>query len=102
MPGGRNPNRLEIQNLPSIPQLDASKLFLPSPEQIGVGCLTYLPAMNLSVLAWWGNNPWDDRPKVNSAIIVEGYHSDANALWDHFSKHFPELAERLKQPVVKT
>ncbi len=84
--------------IPTASQLDGTKLFLPSPEKVGTGSLTFLPAPNLTILAWWGN-PWDKRGAVNSAIITNG-NLDETEMWQRFAGYFPELAEKLTRPVT--
>jgi len=86
-----NEHRLKELNLPSPLLLDGSILFLPQPESIGLGALTYLPAMNRTILAWWGN-PWDDRGQTNNAIVIEG-HCEESSLWNQFELSFPELVK---------
>ena len=83
--------------LPTAAQLDASKLFLPRPEKVGTGTITYLPALNRTILAWWGNNPWDKRGKVNSAIITNGNLGEIE-LWQRFVRYFPDLSAKLAVP----
>ncbi len=85
--------------IPIASHLDGSKQFLPHPEKIGTGSITYLPAPNRTILAWWGNNPWDQRGAVNSAIITNGKLGQV-AMWQRFVKHFPDLSEQLKQPTI--
>lgn len=83
--------------LPTPTQLDASILWLPTPEKIGSGLLTYMPALNRTILAWWGGNPWDGRGKVNQAIIVHGSQSEFE-LRKTFDDEFPKLHEALEWP----
>ena len=83
-------------NIPSAGDLDGSKLFLPQPEKVGTGCITYLPAMHRTVLAWWGS-PWDGRGAVNAAFITNGDTGEATA-WALFCRYFPEVAEKIDQP----
>jgi hypothetical protein len=85
-------------NVPRDRELDCSHIFLPHPEKVGVGALTYLPANDRTVLAWWGS-PFDDRPNVNNAIIVSGYSSPAEC-WHRFSAAFPRLASQLTMPRI--
>jgi hypothetical protein len=84
--------------VPSDHALDGSAIFLPFPELKGNGALTYLPANDLTVLAWWGS-PWDGRGAVNSAILVRGRH-DVDAVWQAFEKAFPEFAPKMPRPTV--
>ncbi len=86
-------------SLPTAGDLDGSDLFLPRPEVIGHGAMTYLPAPNLTVLAWWGGSPWDSRPNVNNAIITTGEFNDL-VLWNLFTRYFEELAGLMKRPDV--
>ena len=89
----------EKRSLPTADQLDGTRLFLPHPEKVGTGAITYLPAPNLTVLAWWGNNPWDDRGKVNNAIITNG-DTGETVIWQLFARHFPKLEKQMKRPVI--
>lgn len=90
----RNPERLRI---PADTDLDGGPMFLP-PERLGDGALTYLPACNVTILAWWGS-PWDGRGKVNNAIVARGFHSD-DEVWVAFERLYPSLAA-LSRPNVK-
>jgi len=99
MPGKHRPSRPEEESLPRAGALDGSIMFLPQPEQVGTGAITYLPAPNLTVLAWWGN-PWDKRGAVNSAVIVTGNVPRLEVLWGAFEKAFPDLASQLERPVL--
>ena len=92
----RSTDRLRI---PSPRDLDCSSMLLP-PENVGAGSLTYLPACNITVLAWWGS-PFDARPGANNAILIRGQFS-LNSLWHEFTKSFPTLAPKLECPVVPT
>lgn len=74
---------------PDASDLDANQLILPSPEVKGNGAITYLPAIDRTVFAWWGS-PWDSRPKVNSAILDHGRLNLAT-LWQHFAQQFPPI-----------
>lgn len=78
--------------------MDGDAAFLPYPEKIGEGALTYLPANDLTILAWWGN-PWDSRPGVNNSVMVRGRH-DLDAVWSVFEQTFHDLAPKLKKPNV--
>lgn len=91
----RDPRKLRI---PSEHDLDGGPMFLPHPEKKGSGALTYLPACDITVLAWWGN-PWDSRGAVNTAVLVRGKH-DAEAVWTAFTKECPYLAAKLERPNV--
>ena len=99
LPNGQHVYDYEIRtmSLPTAAQLDASKLFLPQPEKVGTGAVTYLPAIDRSILAWWGNNPWDKRGAVNSAIITNG-NLVSTEVWQQFTKHFPDLSAKLAVP----
>lgn len=67
--------------IPRDHDLDGGPMFLPDPEKVGTGALTYLPACDVTVLAWWGS-PWDKRGKVNTAVLVRGK-LDADG-WDWY------------------
>ena len=84
-------------NIPSASDLDGSKLFLPQPEKVGTGCVTYLPAMNRTILAWWGS-PWDQRGAVNAAFITNGEMNGAGLMWQRFIHYFPELSDQIERP----
>lgn len=79
--------------------IDGCPMLLP-PESIGAGALTYLPAIDMTDLAWWGS-PWDSRPGVNNHVLVRGQH-DADAVWKAFEVAFPRLAQKLQRPSVVT
>lgn len=100
-PGRRSIRDYDAEKLriPTGYQLDGTQLFLPRPEKIGTGCVTYLPAMDCTVLAWWGS-PWDSRGAVNAAFITNGDLGEI-AMWQRFVRYFPELSAQLKQPVVE-
>ena len=85
--------------IPDTKLLDASVIFLPFREQVGDGCITYLPGPNRTVLAWWGNNPWDKRGKVNSAVITNGELGES-AMWSRFQRYFAALSGQLKRPRI--
>lgn len=93
--GQHESDRLRI---PRDFDLDGGPVFLPHPERVGSGALTYLPACNITVLAWWGS-PWDKRGAVNSAILVRGQH-DADAAWEAFQERFPQLSVALQKPTM--
>lgn len=84
--------------IPSDHDLDGGPMFLPQPERKGIGMLTYLPACNVTVLAWWGS-PWDQRGAVNAAVLVRGQH-DADAVWQAFEVAYPSLAPKLQRPTL--
>lgn len=85
--------------VPADHALDGGAAFLPYPEKKGVGALTYCPANDLTVLAWWGN-PWDERGAVNNAVMVRGQH-DFDSLWSAFEKAFPNIAPKLSKPTIR-
>jgi hypothetical protein len=100
-PGRRSVRDFDAKRL-KVPQprdLDGSELYLPHPERVGTGALTYLPACDRTVLAWW-SPVFDGRPGCNAAVIVEGLHSAAET-WAHFARAFPDLEPRLKFPTLK-
>lgn len=84
--------------IPTAGTLDGSLLFLPRPEKKGTGSLTYLPAPNRTILAWWGS-PWDNRGAVNAAFITNGDLGET-AMWQRFIRHFPDLSTEIKQPTI--
>ncbi len=90
---------IKRNGIPTAAQLDGGRLFLPYPEKVGTGAVTYLPAPNLTVLAWWGNNPWDQRGAVNQAVITSG-ELGKTEMWKRFVRYFPELSEKLNQPLI--
>jgi hypothetical protein len=83
---------------PSAASLDASVIFLPRPEKVGTGALTYLPAADKTILAWWGS-PWDTRGNVNAALIAIGRLS-ADDCWARFEVRLPQIAKHLTKPLV--
>jgi hypothetical protein len=82
--------------VPKASQIDGSAIFLPHPEKPGEGVRTYLPAMNITVLAWW-DRTFDSRPGTNAAIIVHGNITSAGC-WERFAAAFPALAPKLRLP----
>lgn len=88
----------QTMRVPSAEAMDGGAIFLPYPEQRGLGALTYLPANDLTVLAWWGS-PWDSRGAVNTAVMVRGQH-DVDAVWAAFEQAFPLIAPKLSRPEV--
>jgi hypothetical protein len=90
----RDPDRIRI---PSDRVLDGGPMFLP-PVQQKIGALTYLPACDITVLAWWGN-PWDTRGGVNNAVLVRGQHT-LDSAWAAFEEEIPTLAAKLTKPNV--
>jgi hypothetical protein len=85
-------------HLPKPEILDCSRLFLPRPEQRGIGALTHLPAPNFTVLAWWGS-PWDARGKVNCTVIADGKRTLDN-IWEYFKKEFSDPENLVKKPTI--
>lgn len=88
----------EQSNIPKGHQLDGSFLFLPRPEIPDHGRLTYLSAMNVTVLSWW-NSLYDKRSKVNSHFIMRGEISVAS-MWHMFKHYFPELHAAHTKPFI--
>jgi len=86
-------------HIPRPHQLDGGQLFLPRLERKGDACLTYLPAPDRTVLAWWGS-PFDERGAVNSAIITEGNVS-AEECWQRFVDQFSDLAQLPKPNLLR-
>ena len=88
--------------IPPSAQLDGSSLFLPLPEAVGKGALTHLPALDITILAWWGS-PFDTRGEVNNAIISTSIWGETE-MWNQFQEDFPELSKKLERPsiVMKT
>ena len=101
-PGRRSLYDHEIRQMiiPTAADLDGSLLFLPRPEKTGAGCITYLPAIDRTILAWWGS-PWDGRGAVNAAFITNG-NAGEDAAWKLFCRYFPELAEKIERPTLIT
>lgn len=89
-----------LVGLPKPEDLDGSHLFLPYPEVIGHGHLTYLPALDLSVMSWW-NRVFDTRGKVNSHIMVRGHIESAGTMWRVFVNRYPEVARNHEVPIIK-
>lgn len=69
-------------------------ILLPRPEKVGSGTLMYL--FGWTILSWWGN-PFDTRPGVCNAILVEGAWR-LGFVEERFSTEFPELSKQLKMP----
>lgn len=84
--------------IPRDHNLDGTPIFLPFPERVGEGALTYLPGTDRTVLAWWGS-PFDSRGKVNNTIICAGRLS-AGEVWLAFGSAFPALVMKLTFPSV--
>lgn len=84
--------------IPRPSMLDGGIAFLPQPEEPGVGALTYLPAPNLTILAWW-ESAFDGRPGCNMALIGNGY-GTAASLWNQFAAAAPDVVAHLTMPQV--
>jgi hypothetical protein len=84
--------------IPRPEDLDGSRLFLPHPENVGEGRITYLPALNVTVLSWW-NRIIDTRPGVNSHVICRGGQG-IQTMWNVFASRFPDLAALHTKPIV--
>ena len=84
--------------IPTAGNLDGSLLFLPRPEKTGTGCITYLPSIDRTILAWWGS-PWDQRGAVNAAFITNGDLGEV-AMWQRFVRYFPDLSAKISQPTT--
>lgn len=99
-PSGRTVRDFESENLlvPRAGHLDGSSLFLPRPEVVGTGALTYLPASDRTILAWW-DRTFDGRPGCNMAVIVDGK-ADVDGVWRRFAQLFTDLEPQLKRPTV--
>ena len=99
-PSGYSVRDFEADRLmvPHDHQLDGSCIFLPRPEVAGNGAVTYLPATDWTILAWWGS-PFDKRGAVNNAIIVSGK-VRAEECWRLFAAAFPTLASKLMMPRI--
>ena len=100
-PGRRSVRDFDAKRMrvPTANNLDGSELFLPRPERPGTGCLTYLPAINRTVLAWWGS-PWDKRGAVNAAFITNGNLGET-ATWQRFVQHFRDLSDEIERPTIE-
>jgi hypothetical protein len=99
----RTPDRQTVHDceragIPKDSDLDGSRLFLPYPENPGEGRLTYLPALNVTVLSWW-NRVIDTRPAVNSHLIVR-QETRLDTMWAIFVHKFPDLAALHTKPIV--
>lgn len=111
---GRHIREWETKKLgiPDAPDLDTSKFLLPAGKDgfrpdLYEGVLTYLPAMKVTILAWWGSGgsdgkAWDSRGDVNSMIIVKGCVALSSDVWRLFKERFPELEAKLTawKPIV--
>lgn len=93
-----NDTRCKQSNIPCAHDLDGSHLFLPVPETQDHGRLTYLPAMNVTVLSWW-NSLFDSRPGVNSHFIYRSEVS-VSSMWHMFKHFYPELAKVHTKPII--
>jgi hypothetical protein len=85
--------------VPRPHHLDGTILFLPQPEEPGHGALTYLPAPDRTILAWW-DRTFDKRGRCNMAIIASGKRS-ADECWQLFTESFHDLAAQLQKPSIK-
>lgn len=83
---------------PTNVQLDGSRLFLPYPEIPDHGRLTYLSALNITVLSWW-NRVYDTRSAVNSHFMYQGNQSVAT-MWYCFGHFNTELRAAHKKPYI--
>lgn len=100
LPNGRSVRDFEADKLliPRENSYDGAPTFLPFPEKVGIGALTYLPANNRTILAWW-DRTFDGRPGCNMALIGDGY-GTAQSLWDQFNEAMPMVAKELKMPEI--
>lgn len=99
-PNWEQKRNFEIEKL-RLPQgyyLDATMLFLPEVERVGTGMITYLPAPDLTVIAWWGS-AFDKRGKVNCALIVEGK-KNLDEAWQLFKENFPLSNDLIEKPMI--
>lgn len=99
------PNKANIRDIeceklgfPKDSQLDGSRLFLPYPEIPDHGRLTYLPALNLTILSWW-NRVFDTRGAVNSHFMYRGEMSVTN-MWHCFEHFNHDLWAAHKKPFI--
>jgi hypothetical protein len=88
----------ERGGIPTEAQLDGSRLFLPYPERVGEGRVTYLPALNVTVMSWW-NRVFDERGAVNSHVICRG-DQRVSTMWNVFVSRFPDLAKHHTKPII--
>jgi hypothetical protein len=97
-PDGRMLRPAEYKELrvPTPAQLDGTDLFLPRPEKQGFGALTYLPASDLTILAWW-EGKFDGRGGCNMALILSG-RATAEECWQRFQAAMPSIAAQLQPP----
>jgi hypothetical protein len=106
------PNRQEVRDfeaeklgIPKASGYDCNPAFLPYPEKVGSGCLTYLPANHRTILAWW-DRTYDARGRCNMAVIASGCwiadgDDPAGLLWAAFVQAFPDLAGLKKPDLVR-
>lgn len=85
-------------NVPRVYQYDGAHLFLPRPEKPGNGAITYLPATDRTVLAWW-DRTFDARGGCNMAVIASG-RLTPDEIWSRFCGHFADLAPKLTRPTI--
>lgn len=78
--------------------LDGSFVFLPRPEEPGVGRLTHVLVGDdcTTVLAWW-DRTFDTRGNCNAAIQLSGW-ENADVVWERFQIVYPALGKVLKKP----
>lgn len=98
LPDGASYYKRDGDGLPTPEQLDGSPLFLPYPENPGEGRLTYLPALNLSLLSWW-NRVLDTRGAVNSHLMVRR-EMQLDTMWMIFIHKYATLAGLHTKPIV--
>lgn len=97
-PDGSSINDCDREGIPTPEDLDASRLFLPYPEKVGEGRITYLPALNVTVMSWW-NRVIDERSCVNSHILCRGEVS-IGTMWNVFTYRFPDVAKLHQKPII--
>lgn len=99
-PNGMSVRQFEADNMrvPRDNEFDGSNTFLPFPERPGYGSLTYLPANDRTVLAWW-DRTFDGRPGCNMAVIATG-NLTLDEIWSRFSGSFADLAPKLTKPTL--
>lgn len=83
--------------------LDGSRLFLPYPENVGEGRITYLAGSGIYVMSWWGS-PWDNRGAVNNHFMYKTTQSGISPfnMWHSFNHFFPDLAKHHQKPIIGT
>lgn len=97
---GINDMQCQKLGIPFARELDGSTLLLPKPERHNEGCLTRLPALYRTVIAWWGS-PWDTRPGANNMIIAKGVEDDFETIWRQFELAFPLVASHFDKPTMR-